>query len=208
MHWLDHTIREFLHSWGYWAVLLGLLAESAGLPLPGESMLMFASFLANKEHHLVLHWIIPTGIAAAVLGDNIGFWLGRYFGRTFIRWAKKLFHLEDEDVKVAMDLLKRHGGRTIFFSRFVFGLRMIAGPLAGSLGMEWDTFLKYNVLGAATWVTIMAVTGYAFANEFQTLFDYIEKGSWGVAAGLLTLGYVIWRHQKNNYKHREERRVA
>ena len=208
MEWIYHTIRTLLTGWGYWAVLLGLLGESAGLPVPGETVLMFASFLAHKNSSLHLQWVILVGIGAAVLGDNAGFFLGRHFGQTLIRWAKKLFRLDDTDIKAARELIRRHGGRTIFFSRFIFGLRTIAGPLAGSLGMEWKRFLKFNALGAATWVTCMAFVGYAFANEFESLLGYIEKASWAIAAGLFTLGYVIWRRQKHRYKVQHSNREA
>jgi membrane-associated protein len=200
-----HTIRDVLTSWGYWAVLLALFGESAGLPLPGETVLMFASFLSHKDPQLRVYWVIVAGTGAAVLGDNLGFLLGHHFGRTFIRWAKKLFRLDDEDVQAAKDLICRHGGRTIFFSRFIFGLRTIAGPLAGSLEMEWKRFLKFNALGAVTWVTTMSLAGYLFANEFETLLDYIEKASWAIAAGLLLLGYLLWRHQKHSYESRQQK---
>lgn len=165
-------------------------------------MLMFASFLSHKQTNLSIQWVIVTGIGAAVFGDNAGFFLGRRFGPTLIRWAKKLFRLSDEDVQAARDLVKRHGGRTIFFSRFIFGLRTIAGPVAGSLDMEWKRFLKFNFLGAVTWVSAMSWAGYAFANEFQTLLGYIEKASWAIAAGLFFTGYWIWRRQKRNYEER------
>jgi membrane protein DedA with SNARE-associated domain len=208
VHWFYHTIRDVLTSWGYWAVLAGLLGESAGLPLPGETVLMFASFLSHKHTNLSIQWVIVTGTGAAVLGDNTGYFLGRRFGKTLIRWAKKLFHLSDEDVQAARDLLKRHGGRTIFFSRFIFGLRTIAGPLAGSLDMEWKRFLKFNVLGATAWVCAMAGAGYAFANEFETLLGYIEKASWAIAAGLFLAGYWIWRREKRHYKEKEGQEPA
>jgi membrane-associated protein len=189
-------------------VLAGLLGESAGLPLPGETVLMFASFLSHKHTNLSIQWVIVTGIGAAVFGDNAGYFLGRRFGPTFILWAKKLVHLEDDDVKAGRDLLKRHGGRTIFFSRFIFGLRTIAGPLAGSLDMEWTRFLKFNLLGAATWVCAMAWAGYAFANAFETLLGYIEKASWVMAAVLFATGYWIWRRQKRHYKQHENSKRA
>ena len=202
MHWLYHIVRELLTSWGYWAVLLGLLGENAGLPLPGETVLMFASFLSHKHTGLAIQWVILTGIGAAVTGDNAGYLLGRHFGKTLIRWAKKMLRLDDADIQAARDLLKRHGNRTIFFSRFIFGLRTIAGALAGSLGMEWKAVWKFNFLGAATWVCVMAWTGYAFANEFQTLLGYIEKASWAIAGGLLLIGYLLWRRQKHKFKER------
>ncbi|HZQ22564.1 MAG TPA: DedA family protein [Terriglobales bacterium] len=208
MHWMYHTIRDVLSSWGYWAVLIALLAESAGLPLPGETVLVFASFLAHKGGALRIQWVILVGVAAAVLGDNCGFFLGRHFGKTLIRWAKHLLHLDDEDIGAAKDLIRGHGGRTVFFSRFIFGLRTIAGPVAGSLEMDWKRFFKFNVLGAATWVTVMAFAGFAFANEFDTLLDYIEKASWALAGGLFLLGYLLWRRQKHRFKDRQQQKAA
>ena len=206
MHWIYHTVRHLLSSWGYWALLIGLFGESVGLPLPGEALLMFASFLTHKQSGLRIYWVIPIGIVAAVLGDNLGYWLGRHFGQTFIRWAKKLLRLDDEDIETAKHLIATHGGRTIFFSRFVFGLRTIAGPMAGSLDMRWRRFFKFNLLGAASWATTIAFTGYAFANAFNTLLGYIEKASWAIAGGLLLTGYLIWRRQKRRYQEHAEAR--
>lgn len=207
MHWFDHAIRHVLSSWGYLALLAGLFGESMGLPLPGETLLMFSSFLTRKQTHLHMHWVIPVAIAAAVMGDNTGYLLGRHFGKTFIRWMKKLLRLDDLDIDAAKDLIARHGGKTIFFSRFIFGLRTIAGPMAGSLGMPWRRFFKFNFLGAGSWVVVMALIGYAFSAEFNTLLDYIEKGSWAVAGALLLFGYLVWRRQKHKYR-AQHRRAA
>ena len=208
MHWFYHVVRHVLTSWGYWAVLAGIMGEDAGLPIPGETVLMFASFVAHKSGELQLPWLILIGTCAAVAGDNMGFFLGRHFGKTLIRWVKKLLRLDDIDIDVARNLIKRHGGRTIFFSRFIFGLRTLAGPVAGSLGMKWKRFLQFNILGAAAWVTTITLVGYAFANEFQTLLGYIEKASWGIAAALFLTGYLIWRREKREYKHHRRRKVA
>lgn len=208
MHWIYHTIRAVLISWGYWTILAGLLGEDAGLPVPGETVLMFASFLAHKHTHLALQWIIVTGTGAAILGDNIGYFLGRQFGPTFLRWAKKLFRRKSEDIQAAKDLLRRHGGRTIFFSRFIFGLRTLAGPLAGSLDMDWKVFVKFNALGAATWVSLVATAGFVFADEFETLLGYMEKGSWAMAAGLFLAGYWIWHRQKRHYEDSQHKKAA
>src|SRR5579885_455327 len=175
MDWVYHAVRSALVHWGYWAVAAGLIGEDAGLPLPGETVLVFASFLSHKDTGLHLYLIILVGIAAAITGDNLGFLLGRKLGPTLFRWAKKLTPLDDEDIMVAKDLIKRRGSAIIFISRYIFGLRTIAGPLAGALHMDWRTFFIANALGAATWVTIIAVAGYLFANAFNTLLGYFEK---------------------------------
>lgn len=208
MHWMYHIIRHTLVHWGYWAVLAGLLAENAGLPVPGETTLMFASFLAHKATQLHLVWIVIFGIVAATAGDNLGFLIGRKLGKRLIRWMKKIFRLDDEDVGAAKDLIRRRGGTTVFFARFIFGLRTIAGPLAGMLGMEWKRFVVFNALGAAAWVTSMAMIGYAFANEFETLLGYFETASWIIAGGLFALGYYLWRRQKKHFKEKQEQKAA
>ncbi len=204
MHWLYHLVRHALVSWGYWAVLIALLAEDAGLPVPGETTLMFASFTAHKSGTLHLYWIIVVGIIAATGGDNLGFLLGRHFGKTLIRWMKKIFHLDDVDIAAARDLIQRHGGITIFFARFIFGLRTIAGPLAGVLGMKWKRFFLFNFMGAAAWVTAISFIGFAFGSEFNTLLAYFEKASWAIAGGLFALGYFLWRHYRKNYQQKKE----
>jgi membrane-associated protein len=144
MHWLYHIIRHTLVHWGYWAIVAGLLSENAGFPLPGETVLMFSSFLAHKHTRLDLMWVIVVATAASIMGDNVGYLLGHTFGSRLIRWMKKIFRWDDNDVGAAKDQLRRHGAATIFWARYIFGLRTIAGPLAGMLGMEWKRFLIYN----------------------------------------------------------------
>lgn len=208
MHWIYHVVRHALEHYGYWAVLAGLLAENAGVPVPGETTLMFASFLSNKTSHLSLTWVILVGIAAAIIGDNLGFLFGRKLGPRLICWIKKLFHMDDEDVGAAKELIKNHGGRTVFFARFIFGLRTVAGPLAGMLGMDWKRFALFNAAGGATWVFCVALSGYLFANEFRNLLSYFENASWAVAAGLFAVGYFLWRKYKTRYRRRHRERTA
>jgi len=205
MHWFYHMVRYALGNYGYWAVLGGLLLEDMGVPIPGETTLVFASFLAHKGTQLEIGWVIVVGIFAATMGDNLGFFVGRKLGRRLIRWMKKIFRLDDLDIDAAKDMLHRHGGATIFWARFIFGLRTVAGPLAGVLGMEWKRFVVFNALGAAVWVTVISFIGYGFANEFNTLLGYMEKASWAIAAVLFAVAYLIWRHQKKTYRKTHQR---
>jgi len=146
MHWFYHIVQYALANYGYWAVLAGLLCENAGLPVPGETTLMFASFVAHKGPELKLVWVIAVGIGAAIRGDNIGFFVGRRMGRHLIRWIRKIFHLDEDDIGAAKDMIRRHGAATIFWARFIFGLRTVAGPMAGVLGMERKKFVLFNAL--------------------------------------------------------------
>lgn len=204
MQWLYHSVRHLLVHWGYWAVLIGILGEDAGLPLPGETILMFAAFLCEKGTGLHLLWIILIGIGAAIMGDNLGFFLGRKIGPRLIRWMRGASLVEVESVNVAKDQIRRHGAATVFWARYIVGLRVVAGPLAGVLGMEWRKFLLFNALGAACWVISITLLGYAFANSFQSLLTYFEKASWVMVIGLVTVGYLIWRHEKKLYEQRQQ----
>lgn len=198
MSWFVHIVRYALLRWGYLALAVGLLGESAGLPLPGETTLMLASFLSQKTTHLSLFPLILIGSVAAILGDNLGFLLGRWLGPKLLRWFKDSIH-KGEDVAVATDQIRHHGGATVFWARYIFGLRTIAGPVAGALGMEWKRFLFFNALGGVSWVSVMALIGYLFGNEFHSLFDYIEKASWAISGGIFAIGYFIWRRKKKRF---------
>jgi membrane protein DedA with SNARE-associated domain len=183
MHFLYHIIRHALVRWGYLAVIAGLMGESAGLPLPSEATLMFASFLSHKTSHLQLAWVIVAGIGAAIAGDNIGFLLGRHFGPRLLQWLAKTFSLSD-NIAVARDQIQRHGPAMVFWSRFIVGLRTITGPVAGALGMEWKSFLIFNALGGTAWVMAISLCGYFFANEFQSMLDFSRR-----LPGLSASGY-------------------
>jgi membrane-associated protein len=208
MDWMYHAVKSALASWGYLAVPAALLAENAGLPLPGETVLVFAAFLAHKNSGLHLYWIIPIGIGAAILGDNLGFFVGLKLGTTFIRWAKKILPVSDLDVNAAKDLIKRRGSISIFFARFLFGFRTIAGPVAGTLQMAWEKFLVANSLGAITWVSMIAILGYEFASAFNTLLRYFKTVGWGVSGGMFAIGYIFWRLEKKKFKERQQHQHA
>lgn len=204
MEWLAHVVRYVLVRWGYLALAGGLLGENAGLPLPGETVLMYSSFLAHKAKSLNIIVVIAVGITAAVVGDNLGFLAGKHFGPRLLDWLKRHFDLE-EDIAAAEDQIHRHGPSTVFWARYVFGLRTITGPVAGALHMKWKKFLLANALGAASWVTTISMSGYLFANKFHSLAGYIEKVSWGITGGIFVVGYLLWRKKK---KHMRERHRA
>ena len=203
MHWLAHLIQYALVRWGYLALAAALMGEDAGLPLPGETVLMLASFLAHKSTGLSLHWLILVGIAAAIMGDNIGFFAGRWLGPRLLGWMREKLHMED-DIATAVNQIRRHGPATVFWARYIFGLRTIAGPVAGALGMEWKRFLLFNALGAITWVTGMALAGYAFATKFHNLLSYFEKASWAISASIFAVGFIYWRRRKKRVRRQME----
>jgi membrane-associated protein len=166
-HHIFELLRGFLLHYGYWAVAIALLLENTGLPVPGETILLLGSFLAFSQRQLQLPWIIVVGIASATLGDNIGFFVGLRGGRPLLNRYRQWFRISKEAIANGERVFQRYGPATIFFARFVAGLRVIAGPLAGILRMEWRRFAIYNFLGATVWVTVIATVGYVFGRHWE-----------------------------------------
>jgi len=195
MEWLAGWVQWVLTRWGYLALAACLLGENAGLPLPGETILMYSSFVARKTHELNIVLIVVVATAAAMLGDNLGYWAGKRFGPRLLGWLERRFNLK-EDIATARDQIRCHGRATIFWARYIVGLRTVAGPVAGALNMEWKTFLIYNALGAISWVTTVALIAFAFGTRIHSLAGYIEKVSWVVSGGIFVVGYFLWQRKK------------
>jgi membrane protein DedA with SNARE-associated domain len=198
---MHHTIfpwlRAFIADYGYWAVVLALLSESAGVPVPGEITLLLASFLAYSEHQLHLGWIIVAATCAATLGGYLGYALGHYGGRPVLDRYQRVFRISPATLKRGEEMFARYGAAAIFGARFIFGLRVFAGPLAGVLRMRWRTFAIFNFLGAALWVTIIASAGYLFGQHWHTLLRTMQRFNIAVVivAGAVIL-YLWWRYRR------------
>jgi len=132
MGWFfPENLQYLISTYGYWAVggIVGL--ESLGLPLPGETALVVAALYAGSHHDLNIGGIIAAAVTGAVLGDNVGYWLGREFGYRFLRRYGRYIGLSDARIKLGQYLFFRHGGKVVFFGRFVAILRILAAFLAG-----------------------------------------------------------------------------
>ena len=187
-----HSLREFVAVYGYWAVALALFFENAGIPVPGETTLLLASFLAYSEHRLHLGWIIVVAVCAATLGDNLGYALGYYGGRPLLERYMNVFRISPAALKRGEDMFARYGAQTIFFARFVFGLRVFAGPLAGVLRMRWRAFALFNFLGASVWVTCIAGAGYLFGRHWRTLMQAMQRFNIAVLIVAVVLALFLW----------------
>jgi len=191
-HHIFDLLRGALVHYGYWAVAVALLLENAGVRLPGETVLLLASFLAYSERELTLGWIVLIGTVAATLGDNIGYALGLYGGRPLLERYRNTFRISDSTVARGERLFARYGAVTILFSRFVFGMRVIAGPLAGALRMHWKKFAIFNFLGAAFWVTSISCAGYFFGSRREVLIHFMKRFDLVMGVGVVLLILVLW----------------
>lgn len=201
---LFEIARHNLAVHGYWAVAIALLLENSGVPFPGETVLLLASFLAYSEHHLQLPYIILTAVVASTLGDNIGYLIGHHGGRPLLERYRHLFRIPVRHIDRGERLFASYGAVTVFFARFVFGMRVLAGPLAGVLKMPWQKFVMFNFLGAAVWVTVVASAGYLFGQYWNQLIHVVQQFNLFVAAFVL-VGILVWWWRRRLLDRADER---
>ncbi len=201
--WIFNLLRGFFDEHGYLTVFFALLLENAGIPVPGETILLFASFLAFDEQELRLTYIILVGIAACTLGDNVGYWIGRRGGRPLLERYQHLFRIPNSTIQKGENLFRNYGALTIFFARFVFGMRIIAGPLAGVLRMDWKKFGLFNFLGATLWVTVISFIGYAFGEHWEALIKIMGRVNVIIAIVAVYAAVMLWRQYRARHSNRE-----
>jgi membrane protein DedA with SNARE-associated domain len=196
-----------LNHFGYWAVLLFVMIEDFGIPLPGETVLIAASVYAGAGK-LNLVAVGLVGFTAAVTGDNIGFAIGHFGGRALVlRWGRYV-HITAARLDKAEAFFARHGGWIITVARFIEVLRQVNGIVAGTTGMRWLRFLAFNALGAALWVGTWVSLGYLAGSSIGTIYHYITDYSLYIliALAVLLAGYTVWRvlrHRRSGTWHRE-----
>jgi membrane protein DedA with SNARE-associated domain len=184
------TVGKYLTEYTYWAIALLVMLEDFGIPLPGETILIAGAVEAGTGRlNVVLVGVI--GFVAAVIGDNIGFAIGRYGGRALVaRWGRYVF-LTQARLGKAERFFGAHGGKVIVIARFLEGLRQANGIIAGMVGMHWPRFLAFNALGAALWVGCWVSAGYFGGQHITTIYDYITRYSL-YALIALAIGVAIW----------------
>jgi membrane protein DedA with SNARE-associated domain/membrane-associated phospholipid phosphatase len=175
------VIQHLLETYGYFAVLLLVGLESLGIPLPGETALLTASAYAAAGH-LSIVGVIAAAAAGAVLGDAGAYWIGRTGGLALVRRYGRLLRVDDAKLERAQEFFRRHGGKTVFFGRFVSLLRMLAALLAGVTRMPYGRFTVYNATGGICWALLFGSLGYAFGRQLPQLAHAV-----GQAGALLVL---------------------
>ena len=196
-HIATADLQHFLSIYGYWAVFFFVAIESTGIPFPGETMLLLAAIDTGITHHLSILLVIVAAASGAILGDNIGFWVGREGGFRLLRRYGRYIHLNESRLKVGLYLFREHGGKVVFFGRFVAVLRAWAAFLAGTNRMPWPRFLLFNALGGISWATIYGLGGYLLGDNVHRL-----TGAVGiifiVLAALIIIAFVVfvWRNER------------
>jgi len=200
------TLLDLFAEYGYWVVFFGVMLENAGLPIPGETILLAAGFAsALGIFHLPLVMLIAA--TGAVIGDNIGYWVGRYYGRSFFERFGKYLFLTPARLARMDRFFERHGSKTIFVARFITGLRVFAALFAGASRMRWRTFFLYNVGGAILWAIVIATIGHLFGHSWPLLERWIGRSGvilLVIAVVIVVIGWRIKVHRDNAKTNTEE----
>lgn len=190
-------LTHLLSTYGYWAVLLFVAIESMGIPFPGETMLLAAAIYAGSTHHLQIPLVIAAAATGAILGDNVGFWVGREGGYRLLRRFGRYIRLDERKLKLGQYLFMRHGGKVVFFGRFVAVLRAWAAFLAGTNRMAWPSFLIFNAAGGILWATIFGLGGYLLGDSFRRIAGPLGTVAAVIAACIITASLVLlWRNER------------
>ncbi|HEY3577028.1 MAG TPA: DedA family protein [Gaiellaceae bacterium] len=203
-----HTIDEWLSSYGYLVVFLLVMIESIGVPVPGETALIGAALYAGSTGKLEIEWVIAVAVAGAIVGDNVGFSIGRYGGARLLLSHGHRIRLHEGRLKIGIWLFRRHGGKVVFWGRFVSVLRTWAAFLAGANHMQWPRFLFFNAAGAIVWATLYGVVYYVFGDAIRRLSTAIDV-TFGVVGLVLVVAFVVWtRRKEGELQQRAEREIA
>ena len=192
-------MTQLLIDYGLVVLFLLVAVESAGVPLPGETAIITAAVLARPEHHIhSLTSVIAVGAAGAIVGDNVGYWLGRVGGRKLLaRW-----HVTDRYAAKALPpserFFERHGAKAVFFGRFIALLRVTAAWLAGISHMPWWRFFAWNAAGGIAWALLVGLVAYYFGRAAADAISHYGAIGGVVIVVLVVVAVVVfhvWRRR-------------
>lgn len=189
-------LTPILNQYGYLAVAGLVMLEDFGVPVPGETILIAAAVYAGAGK-LNIVAVVLIGILAAVVGDNIGYAIGRFGGHSLvIRFGKYVF-LTEERLDKTEQFFNHHGGKVVTIARFVEGLRQANGIVAGITEMPWPKFVFFNALGAILWVSFWGSIGFFAGNNITPIYNSITHYSliFGIVAAVVLLAVFLF-HRK------------
>jgi membrane protein DedA with SNARE-associated domain len=189
------NISHLISSYGYWAVFVLVGAESLGIPLPGETALITAGIYAGHTHRLSPWLIFAVAAAGAIIGDNVGYWIGDKGGYRLARRYGSKVRLDERKLKIARYLFDTHGGKVVFFGRFVSILRTYAAFLAGTSKMRWRRFVVANASGGIVWAGIYTLAAYLAGTALQRASGTISWALLGAAVVAVAAVLVASRRQ-------------
>jgi membrane-associated protein len=191
---VDHLIEVA----GYPLLFLLVMGETSGVPIPGETALITAAVLASRGK-LQIEWVIALAATAAIVGDNIGYLIGRKGGRWLLERPGRFHRQRLEVLRTGEPFFKRHGPKAVYFGRFVLGLRVWASWLAGATRMPWRSFVLWNALGGITWATGIGLLAYFLGSSAGNAIEAF--GIYGLVAALVAVVSAVMLHRRARRRH-------
>jgi len=197
-------LKGALASYGYLAVFAFVGIESLGVPFPGETMLVTAAVYAGTSGNLSILVVIVAAATGAIIGDNLGFGIGRWGGyRLLVRYGKYV-RLDQAKLKMGRYLFLRHGGKVVFFGRFISVLRTYAALLAGTNRIPWRRFLVFNAAGGVVWATLYGLGAYYLGHEIERVGRPVGIGL-AVVALIVVAALIFMRRSESRLEEEAER---
>jgi membrane protein DedA with SNARE-associated domain len=191
----QNQIADLLSVWGYAAVGVVIALESAGLPLPGETLLIGAAIYARLTGAMAIGGIVGAAAIGAIVGDNLGYWVGRRYGVGFLERHGARIGLGPEKFRLSQYLFFKWGGIVVFVGRFITLLRMFAALLAGANRLPLKQFMIYNAAGGVIWASVFGFGAY----HLTASFEKAEGGGGRFASGLLfACLFIFWRYYRRH----------
>jgi membrane protein DedA with SNARE-associated domain len=188
-------VTHLLLSYGLILLFGAVAIESAGIPVPGETALVTAAFLASQGHYSIVA-VIAVAAAGAIIGDNVGYWIGREGGRKLLeRWGP-VRRYADKALPPAERFFQKHGAKAVFFGRFIAFLRVTAAWLAGISRMTWWRFLIWNAAGGILWAIAISLLAYEFGKAAGDAVSRYGLFAVGAIAVLVVVGFFVMRFWK------------
>lgn len=203
-----HNFAHLTQSYGPWLVGLVIILEAMGLPLPAESLLIATAAYAGTSHTMDIAWIVIPAAAGAIIGDNFGYLVGRTVGwRVLRRWGRHVGLTQDR-LTLGAYLFRCHGGKVVFFGRFVALLRTLSALLAGANRMDWWWFLPSNAAGGILWSCVYGLGAYWLGKEAQRIARPAGLAFGAVAAVVLVVAFVMIRRRERALIDRAKREMG
>jgi len=174
LEFIGSNLDSLLATYGYLAVFVFVGVESIGIPVPGETMLVTAAIYAGTTGRLSIFWVIVASSAGAIVGDNIGYVIGRTGGYRLVKRYGRYIRLEENRLRLGQYLFDKHGSKVVFFGRFVSVLRIFAAFLAGVNQMHWRRFLIFNAAGGIIWSTIYGIAAFLLGKQLLQLSGRVD----------------------------------
>jgi membrane protein DedA with SNARE-associated domain len=198
-------LQHLISAYGYWAVGAVVSLESMGIPLPGETVLALGAIYAGTHHDVNIWGVIASAAAGAIFGDNAGYWLGREFGYRLLLRCASHTGLSDSRIKLGQYLFLRHGGKVVFFGRFLAVLRTLAAFLAGVNHMRWRNFLLANATGGILWASSFGLGAYVLGKVLLELTGPLATGFLILGVILIAMAILFVRAHETELRAKAER---